>query len=261
MHMTCSSDLMVYAIWNLRRAVEQVPIMPPTPKQPHSAPLPHQYPVGAGCAGRGGGGVGIPALCASAPQGYGGWRDWNAPGALQQEEQLAKTLGLANSQRGPAAPIFGGPESWRGIPWNSVTSNWSWVSRQQLPSEYCFANWWSEASLDAEAELAHFHLIPWALRGPPDGPLLGSPLFWRGLAWRPNSKKWMVCGGGGIGSAKHAAEYGGGGHGGAKKVGRVKLTTAFHVDTVRAEHFTTYQNLEYRHVACTKWLYHYTELS
>ena len=66
----------------------------------------------------------------------------------------------------------------------------------QLPGAYRFDDWWSEDALKEEARLAKEHIIPWTLRGPPNGPGKGPHRqLWRNRTWRQKSKKWMKRGG------------------------------------------------------------------
>ena len=60
---------------------------------------------------------------------------------------------------------------------------------------YEFDDWWSDESLEEEAQLPAKYKIPFNLRGPPDGPVPNGPKQWRGLDWRPQTKKWMSRGG------------------------------------------------------------------
>ena len=89
-----------------------------------------------------------------------------------------------------------------------------WEDRAQLMlcvPNYKFEDWWSAASLDEEHRLAMFHLIPWDLRGPPNGPVANKPDKWRNLTWRPNSQKWMSRGGNFEEQRQRTAKYGKGG--------------------------------------------------
>ena len=86
---------------------------------------------------------------------------------------------------------FGGPELWREIPFSSEKNYWAITCRENIPPEYAFDDWWSEESLKAEAAIAREYMLPWQLRGPPHGPQPGTPLLWRGMEWRPNTRKWM----------------------------------------------------------------------
>ena len=49
--------------------------------------------------------------------------------------------------------------------------------------------------LAAESKAAKSLQVPWALRGPRQGPGEGGPTTWRGSTWRPTSKKWVKRGG------------------------------------------------------------------
>ena len=123
------------------------------------------------------------------------WVDWNDPQALIEEEMLAKKHGIENKERGPA-PFPNGPELWRGMPFKLPEGCWGYWNRQQLPANYKFDDWWSEESLREEARLAKEHMIPWSLRGPPNGPGPGRDRrHWRGLRWRPKKMQWMNRGG------------------------------------------------------------------
>ena len=42
-----------------------------------------------------------------------------------------------------------------------------------------------------EARLAKEHMIPEALRGPPDGPGPGPPWLWRGMTWKEDTREWV----------------------------------------------------------------------
>ena len=84
------------------------------------------------------------------------------------------------------------PKLWKTIPFNYAKKNWTFAGREKLPEEYKqITDWYSEAGLALEHQIAKYYLIPWALRGPPNGPHPGGPRLWRGMAWRPNAKKWM----------------------------------------------------------------------
>ena len=136
---------------------------------------------------------------------YGKWKDWNDVASLEEEQELAELLNLRNKQRGPAAPADGGPARWRGIPFDEASKTWTFTSRDQLPPAYSFTDWWSEESLEAEAKVARRHLIPWGLRGPPQGPERGHTT-WRGMQWRAGSRKWMSRGPGSHGKGKGAKQ-------------------------------------------------------
>ena len=84
---------------------------------------------------------------------------------------------------------------WRGIPFNWVQKAWIYEDRSQLPASYSFHDWWAEDALVEEARLARVHMIPWSLRGPPDGPGPGKRKLWRGLKWKPHKMQWMNRGG------------------------------------------------------------------
>ena len=49
--------------------------------------------------------------------------------------------------------------------------------------------------LAAESTVAKSMQVPWALRGPRQGPGEGGPTTWRGSTWRPTTKKWVKRGG------------------------------------------------------------------
>ena len=137
----------------------------------------------------------VPALAGESdrPRGYV-WADWNHPIALLQEEAMAQEHEITDRKRGPVPPPRG-PDVWRGIPFNWVQKAWIYEDRSQLPASYSFHDWWAEDALGEEARLARVHMIPWSLRGPPDGPGPGKRKFWRGCKWRHRTKKWMNCGG------------------------------------------------------------------
>ena len=97
------------------------------------------------------------------------WVEWKDPAALIEEEMLAKKHGIKNKHRGPV-PYPNGPELWRDMPFNFDEGHWGYRYRCQLPATYRFHDWWSEDALKEEARLAREHMIPWTLRGPPDGP-------------------------------------------------------------------------------------------
>ena len=60
-----------------------------------------------------------------------------------------------------------------------------------------------------EARLAFKHMIPWSLRGPPNGPGLDPDRQrWRGLQWRANSKQWMNRGGDNLANRNHVHHKG-----------------------------------------------------
>ena len=128
------------------------------------------------------------------PFGYGNWGDWNHPDALEAEEQLARRHSLFNCDRGPVPPPTG-PKEWRGIPWNKAANAWEWQSRDHLPAEYSFEDWWDPVMLEREHWLARRFMIPWPLRGPPNGPTKDSPKRWRGMEWRPQTRVWASRGG------------------------------------------------------------------
>ena len=131
-------------------------------------------------------------LCAEPPEGYGVWRDWNDPDALYEERRIAEWHWMKNSDRGPNPSAPNCPRVWNGIPWNSELGCWQFRSRSELPEEYTrIENWWEPEGLEWEAELAKKYMIPWKLRGPPTGPTATSPKYWRGMAWRKGTQKWM----------------------------------------------------------------------
>jgi hypothetical protein len=132
------------------------------------------------------------------PFGYGDWSDWNDPVNIALELQIAETHGMKNSQRGPDPEHADSPTVWNQIPFNQRTKSWLFETRAELPREYSvFTDWWTAEGLIAESALARKYMIPWKLRGPPTGPTARSPKSWRGMAWRPNAKKWMSRGGAG----------------------------------------------------------------
>ena len=128
------------------------------------------------------------------PADYQGWKNWNDPNALLQEEAMAKEHDIPNKKRGPVPPPRG-PTLWRDIPFNFKENAWIYTDRRQLPASYRFDDWWAEDALKEEARLAKEHMIPWSLRGPPDGPGPGKRKFWRGLRWRHLKKQWVHRGG------------------------------------------------------------------
>ena len=137
------------------------------------------------------------------------WVDWNDPVALKQEEVLAKKHGIKNKDRGPAPGHVGHDELWRDMPFNPKAGHWGYWDRKQLPANYKFDDWWSEESLREEARLAKEHMIPWSLRGPPNGPGLDPDRQrWRGLQWRANSKQWMNRGGDNLETRNHVHHKG-----------------------------------------------------
>ena len=132
------------------------------------------------------------------PQDYGNWPDWNADSAVLHEQALSDLHGLRFWMRGPVGPQDGGPMVWKGIPWDYKKGCWGFTSREQLPREYSFQDWWSEEALRDEQEIAMRYHIPWGLRGPPNGPDTRRGLFlWRSRKWRANTRMWMNSGGGG----------------------------------------------------------------
>ena len=122
---------------------------------------------------------------------YGEWDDWNCPVNLELEEMMAKENDLEWHHRGPNPSHPNTDEFWNGLPFNYQKSMWGFSERSQLPEEYNqLTDWWSDETLEREAELAKRFRVPWNLRGPPDGPADGH-WTWRGLHWRNGSKKWM----------------------------------------------------------------------
>ena len=136
------------------------------------------------------------------------WVEWNDPAALLEEEKLAKKHKIKNKHRG-LVPYPNGPELWRDMLFSFDKGLWGYRYRHQLPANYKFDDWWSEDSLKEEARLAFKHMIPWSLRGPPNGPGLDPDRQrWRGLAWRPNSKKWMSRDGDNLETRNHVHHKG-----------------------------------------------------
>ena len=134
----------------------------------------------------------VPALAGESdtPRGYV-WADWNHPIALLQEEAMAQEYEITDRKRGPVPPPRG-PTSWRDIPFNFKENAWIYTDRRQLPASYRFDDWWAEDALKEEARLAKEHMIPWSLRGPPDGPGPGKRKFWRSLKWKPHKMQWKI---------------------------------------------------------------------
>ena len=93
---------------------------------------------------------------------------------------MAEQHKIPNKLRRPAPPHLGGPDLWRDIPFNPKANAWMYTNRLQLPASYRFDDWWAEDALKEEARLAKEHMIPWSLRGPPDGPGPGKRKLWRG---------------------------------------------------------------------------------
>lgn len=221
-----------------------------TPKPPEHPPKRENYPIGIKpkTVTRG---IAPLAPPDDLPARNGWWRHWNASAILKLEAELAKAAKMTVKMRGAVPAHHGGPELWRIIPWNTQQNGWVWENRQKLPDSYSCDDWWSDESLE-EARLAYEHLIPWSLRGPPNG-LVGNRIEWRRMRWRPGARKWMSRGGDSVQKAARDHWYG--------KVGKVKLTPTFHFGRVRTEDFIAYPNLGHRHFACTKWLHHYPELA
>ena len=136
-------------------------------------------------------------LGTSVPEDYGHWVDWSSNQSSMHEASIAARADMKWNQRGPPSPANGGPRLWKGIPFNTAKNCWGYTDRGQLPQEYAsiHPDWWSVANLDKEARMAHDYRIPWDLRGPPTGPIAGSPWTWRQMNWRPQSMKWMKRGG------------------------------------------------------------------
>ena len=139
------------------------------------------------------------------PEGYGDWEDWNDAASILLEDQMARAHQLRFSQRGPPPPAVSGIALWNDVPYNNEKKAWQCWTRDMLPAAYAFDDWWSQESLQREAELAHLYRIPHSLRGPPNGPQFPGQT-WRDLEWRPRSKKWMSRGG--LQKADHDARYG-----------------------------------------------------
>jgi hypothetical protein len=137
---------------------------------------------------------------------YGKWDDWDDPETQRQEKELAETHNLKWSQRGPLPPHKGGPTLWMNLPYNQEKGCWGYTNRWQLPACYAFPDWWSNGALEAEGKMAVEYHIPWNLRGPPTGPVDGSPQLWRGMIWRGKACKWMSRGGKNLETRK--AKYG-----------------------------------------------------
>ena len=130
------------------------------------------------------------------PDEYGDWDDWDHDNTILTEQAIADLHGLKFWQRGPVGPLEGGPVTWKGIPWNADKQCWGWTSRDQLPPQYAFDDWWSDESMKEELALTLRLHIPWNLRGPPDGPDEARGLYtWGSRKWRPNTKMWMNAGG------------------------------------------------------------------
>lgn len=142
------------------------------------------------------------SLSTDVPEGYGCW-DWEDDDAHRHlEMQMAEDFSMPWHTRGPPSPLDGGPLLWKHMPWNSEKNCWGYWCRSQLPKAYTFSNWWSTQALELEARFAREYNIPWALRGPPQGPPANEPRkLWRGRAWRPGSQKWMCRG------STHLAEH------------------------------------------------------
>ena len=104
---------------------------------------------------------------------------------------MATESGLKWEFRGPNPFNPNTDQFWNGPPFNYEKGVWGFWDRSQLPKEYTqLTDWWSDATLALEAELSKRFHIPWALRGPPNGPE-GGRLTWRGMHWRPQARKWM----------------------------------------------------------------------
>ena len=181
------------------KAWQHLQAMPRTPdddqQRAKSPTPPWRRTNSAPSSGRSQQGCGPLAPLDELPLGYGNWLDWDDEQALQEEAELALKHKMPTRIRGPASPLQGGPELWRDIPWNIDKGCWLFSARRQLPITYQFEDWWSEESLKEEARLAVRHMIPWSLRGPPNGPQPGGPKTWRDMAWRAGSCKWMSRGG------------------------------------------------------------------
>lgn len=113
--------------------------------------------------------------------------DWNDPATIDEEERIAQDFGMPLKVRGPPSPKCGGPVRWHGMPWNETKECWAYSSRADLTEEYtAITDWWSDESMDLETVLQKKCLVPWELRGPPDGPT-AEHQTWRGRTWRRNS--------------------------------------------------------------------------
>ena len=121
---------------------------------------------------------------------------------------MAQHHNICNKMRGPVGPQHGAPSSWRSIAFNPKENCWSYQDRSQLPASYKFDDWWDKDALEEEARLVREHIIPWSLRGPPEGPVKGDPnrQLWRGRVWRPESKKWMNRAGKNLGIRNEVAQ-------------------------------------------------------
>ena len=136
------------------------------------------------------------------PSEYGIWPidAWNEEKFVALENSLAQEHGMAFWTRGPPGPELGGPQKWRGIPWNADVQGWVWTRaslHEHLP-EYRWEDWNSETALKEEHAMAQLYSLPWSVRGPP-GPDKGGPpkgFVWRNnLVYRPKADKWMTRGG------------------------------------------------------------------
>ena len=115
------------------------------------------------------------------PDDYGYCLDWSHPDSIAEEDELAVRKELQWSLRGPHPAQQGGPAMWRNMPFNKEKWQWGWTSREQLPAEYSFTDWYTPGAMKSEAVLAEKYQIPCSLRGPPNGPTAGGPQC-RGVA-------------------------------------------------------------------------------
>ena len=125
------------------------------------------------------------------PPNYGAWNDWNDEFAIDWENQIAEEFGMAEWSRGPNPKHPQAPDVWKELSFNFSKGRWQPNDRDSLPAEYANINdWWTAEGLEMEASLTFKYHIPWSLRGPPNGPEWPQQT-WRGLSWRPGSRKWM----------------------------------------------------------------------
>ena len=89
------------------------------------------------------------------PDGYGHWVDWNDEHSLAEEAVLAAEFKIPWNKQGPVGPENGGPDWWRGIPWDAENWCWAFTCRTQLPADYLsITDWYSEEGLQWEAACA-----------------------------------------------------------------------------------------------------------
>ena len=72
------------------------------------------------------------------PSEYGSWAidEWNAERYIALENSLSQEHSMPFWIRGPPGPELGGPQKWRGIPWNADAQGWIWTRaslRAHLP--------------------------------------------------------------------------------------------------------------------------------